>query len=140
VFDKRYAKVMGVVSVLLAALAGFMVGALWYGMLSKAWVADSGVPVDEAGKPAGGARPGIFAGAFLCILVVAGMMRHIFALSGIATPGSGFVAGLGVGLFLIAPWITMNVLYTLRPLRLAAIDGGYAALGCAVMGTVLVLI
>lgn len=130
---------MEILSVLAAALAGFFFGAGWYGLFAKAWVADSGVPVDAAGNPAGGARPGIFAGAFLCILVVAGMMRHIFALSGIATLGSGFVAGLGVGLFLIAPWITMNVLYTLRPLRLAAIDGGYAALGCAVMGLVLTL-
>lgn len=131
---------MGVVSVLVAAIAGFMVGALWYGAFSKAWVADSGVPVDAQGKPVGRAGPAIFAGAFLCILVVAGMMRHVFALSGIATLGSGFVAGLGVGLFLIAPWITLNVLYTMRPLRLAAIDGGYAAIGCAVMGAVLVLI
>ncbi len=131
---------MGVVSVLLAALAGFGVGAVWYGLFSRAWVADSGVRVDAEGKPEGGARPAVFAGAFLCILVVAGMMRHIFALSGITQPGAGLVSGLGVGLFLIAPWITMNVLYTLRPIRLAAIDGGYAATGCAAIGLVLTLI
>lgn len=131
---------MGVVSVVLAALAGFGVGAVWYGIFSRAWVADSGVRLDADGNPAGGPRPSIFAGAFVCILVVAGMMRHIFALSGIDTPGGGLVAGLGVGLFLIAPWITMNVLYTMRPLRLAAIDGGYATVGCAAIGVVLTLI
>ncbi len=127
------------VAVIVAAAAGFGLGAFWYNLLSKQWIEASGVPVDEAGKPAGGASPIIFAGAFLCILLVAGMMRHTLVTMGINTPASGFVTGLGIGLFFIAPWITLNVLFSARPLRLAAIDGGYAALACAIMGLVLSL-
>jgi len=66
-------------------------------------------------------------------------MRHVFALSGIDSPGAGIVAGIGVGLFFIAPWITLNNLYGMRPLRLSLIDGGYATLACAVMGLILTL-
>lgn len=96
--------------------------------------------MDAAGRPAGGASPVTCGGAFLCILIVAGMMRHVLVSSGVTTPGAGLVSGLGVGLFLIAPWITLNVLFSMRPLRLAVIDGGYAALACAVMGLMLSLI
>jgi hypothetical protein len=130
---------MAVLSVILAALAGFALGAIWYNLLSKPWIAAAGIQLDASGQPEGGASPLTYGGAFLCILVVAGMMRHMLAGSGVTSAGGGFLAGLGVGLFFIAPWITLNVLFSQRPLRLAAIDGGYAALACAVMGLILTL-
>jgi hypothetical protein len=73
------------------------------------------------------------------MLLVAGMMRHTFAMSGIATPGSALVAGLGIGAFFITPWIALNNAYTSRPPALTAIDSGYAILGCGIIGTVLAL-
>lgn len=127
------------VAVIVAALGGFGLGALWYNFFSKQWIEASGVPVDESGQPAGGANPMTYLGAFLCILVVAGMMRHALVTAGILAPFSGLVAGLGIGLFFIAPWITLNVLFSSRPLRLAVIDGGYAAVACALMGLILAL-
>ena len=130
---------MDYLAVIVTAAIGFAIGALWYGIFSKAWVAASGVPTDANGAPRGGANPVTFAGAYLCILLVAGMMRHVFAMSAITTPGLGVMAGLGIGLFFIAPWITLNVLFSQRPRGLALIDGGYAALACAVMGGVLML-
>ena len=45
--------------------------------------------------------------------------------------------GLGVGAFFITPWIAMNYAYSMRNPRLIAIDGGYAILGCGVIGLVL---
>lgn len=128
---------MGFVAVLVAAVAGFGVGAVWYSMVSKPWIADSGVPVDTQGNPMGRPVAVAYGGGFLGILVVAGMMRHMLATAGIAAPAPGAVAGLGVGLFLIMPWLMMNVLYANRPLRLAAIDGVYAAAGCGITGLVL---
>ncbi|MFN3955123.1 MAG: DUF1761 domain-containing protein [Pararhodobacter sp.] len=130
---------MAYLGVIVAALAGFGLGALYYNLLSKQWIAASGIKLDDKGQPAGGAGPKTFALAFLCILIVAGMMRHMMAASGITTPVSGLVAGGGVGLFFISPWITLNVLYSDRPLRLAAIDGGYAVIACAAMGLILAL-
>lgn len=128
---------MSFVSVIAAALAGFGVGAIYYTLLSRPWIAASGVPVDDKGQPEGGAIPLIFAGAFVCILIVAGMMRHMMASAGITTPVGGLVAGGGVGLFFIAPWLVMNGLYGRRTPMLAVIDGGYATLACAAMGLVL---
>jgi hypothetical protein len=73
------------------------------------------------------------------MLLVAGMMRHIFGMVGIASPGAGLVAGLGIGLFFISPWIMINNAYEMRPFRLTLINGGYATFGCALMGLVLTL-
>lgn len=130
---------MEFLSVIAAAAASFAVGAVWYMTLAEPWMQAAAIPRDADGQPEGGQDPKIFALTFVMQLLVAGMMRHIFTLSGIDSIGAGAVAGLGVGLFFISPWIVINNAYGMRPLRLSIIDGGYATLGCAVMGAVLTL-
>jgi hypothetical protein len=73
----------------------------------------------------------------LALLLVAGMMRHVLTLAGVAGAGSAAVTGLSVGLFFAAPWILINNAYAGRPALLTAIDGGYAVLGCGIIGLVL---
>lgn len=129
---------MDIFAVIVAAAVGFAIGALWYGVFSKQWVAASGVPTDEAGMPEGANSPVKYIGAFICILFVTGMMRHIFSMAEIDTMLKGLMAGGGIGLFIVAPWITLNVLFSMRPKALAVIDGGYAAVACTAIGLVLV--
>ena len=128
---------MGILSVLIAAVGGFAIGAVWYGVLSKAWVEASGVPTNEEGKPQNEKSPAPYITSIICIIIVSGMMRHMFAMAGIDGAIKGLVAGLGVGLFFIAPWITLNCGYAMRPKKLAIIDGGYAVLACSVIGLIL---
>lgn len=128
---------MGVVAVLVAALAGFAMGAVWYMSLSKPWMKAAGIETDENGKPKGSGSPLPFVISGICMILVAGMMRHVFAMAGIDGAGKGLVAGLGVGLFFIAPWVTMNYAYADRPRNLSLLDGGYAVLGPGVIGLVL---
>ena len=68
------------------------------------------------------------------------MMRHVFSLSGIDGLGLGLMAGVGIGLFFITPWIALNNLYGMRPVALTVIDGGYATLACTIMGAVLAVL
>ena len=129
---------MGLLNVLVAALAGWVFGAVWYMTLSKQWVEAVGIKVDENGRPVNqSALPFILSA--VAMVLVAGMMRHAFATTGIDSLGKGLVAGLGVGLFFIAPWIMINNAYAGRPFKLTVIDGGYAVFGCAVIGAVLTL-
>jgi len=130
---------LGYLIVVLAALAAFAFGAAYYMVLSKPWMAAAGVPVNDKGQPANGGSPLPYAVSFICILLVAGMMRHMMRLSGLETVGQGLMAGLGIGLFIISPWITLNNLYSMRPFRLSLIDGGYATIGCGIIGLVLTL-
>ncbi len=130
---------MQFVAVVVAAIANFAFGAFWYMTLAKPWMAASGVPVGPDGRPAGGMKPAPVIVSAITSILVAGLMRHIFALSGIDTLGEGLVSGLGVGAFFIVPWMAMNNAYGMRPAMLTVIDGGYAILGCGIIGTVLVL-
>ncbi|KEJ90617.1 DUF1761 domain-containing protein [Sulfitobacter donghicola] len=129
---------MGFLAVIIAAVAGFAVGAAWYMALAEQWMAAANIKKGADGRPEGDSpAPYIMAG--FAMLLVAGMMRHMFALSGIDTVGKGLVTGLGVGLFFISPWIMINNAYGGRPFQLTLIDGGYAVIGCSVMGLVLSL-
>lgn len=128
---------MGAIAVIVAALAGFGMGAVWYMTLSKPWMAAVGIPVDENGKPQGNGSVMPFVISGIAMLLVAGMMRHMFAMAGIDGAIKGLVAGLGVGLFFITPWVAMNYAYAMRPTRLTLLDGGYSVLGPGVIGLVL---
>ena len=130
---------MEILNVLVAAAAGFALGAVYYGILAEPWMVAAGIRRGTDGKPESGQTVLTFAIGFVLQLVVAGMMRHVFTLSGISSAGAGMVAGLGVGLFFITPWIVLNNLYAGRPVKLTVIDGGYAALACAAIGLVLSL-
>jgi hypothetical protein len=129
---------MGILSVLVAAAAAWLFGAGWYILLSRPWMEAAGIDCDEMGRPKG-SSPLPFVLSAIAMIVVAGMMRHIFGMSGIGTLGAGLVAGLGIGLFFISPWIMINNAYAMRPFRLTLIDGGYATFGCAIIGLVLTL-
>jgi hypothetical protein len=127
---------MGAIAVIVAALAGFAMGAVWYMALAKPWMAAAGLTADENGKPQGAtAMPFVVAG--IAMILVAGMMRHMFAMAGLDGALEGMVAGLGVGLFFITPWVAMNYAYAMRPKKLTLIDGGYSILGPGVVGLVL---
>jgi len=129
---------MDIFAVIVAAAVGFAIGALWYGMFRRQWVANSGVPTDASGAPSNGGNPITYLGAYICILLVSGMMRHIFSMAEIDTMLKGLMAGGGIGLFIIAPWITLNNLFASRARCLCWIDGGYAAVACSAIGMVLV--
>lgn len=128
---------MAFVSVLAAGVAAFMFGAVWYTLFGPKSVAASGVPRDETGNPANRRDPVPYVTSFLCAILVAGMMRHVFLSSGIDSIGGAAISGFGVGLFLVSPWIATHYAFAARPRELLLIDGGYATFGCTVIGLVL---
>ena len=130
---------MEIINVLVAAVAAYAFGAAWYMALSKPWMEAAGVEAGPDGRPANGAGVLPYIIAFVGALVAAGMMRHVFNLSGIDAPMQGLVSGFGIGLFLATPWIATNYGFAGRPMRLTVIDGGYATLGSTIMGLVLTL-
>ena len=129
---------MEVINVLVAAAAAWIFGAVWYMALAKPWVEAAGVKVNANGRPEGGS-PLPFILSAIAMILVAGMMRHIIAEAEIDTLIKGLMVGLGIGLFMISPWIMINNAYGMRPFKLTLIDGGYATIGCAIIGLILVL-
>ncbi len=128
---------MEFLNVLAAAIAAFAFGAVWYTVMSKPWVAATEIAVDEHGKPIGNGSAMPFVIGLVAMVIVAGMMRHMLATSGITTVGGGAVAGLGVGAFFITPWVAMNYGFSMRKPALTVLDGVNSVVGCAIMGAVL---
>lgn len=124
---------MEFLNVLAAAVAAFGFGAVWYIALSKPWLAASGVT--EAQQRAGGPIP--FVIGIVAMVLVAGMMRHLLGAAGVVTPGGGAIAGLGIGAFLITPWVAMNYAFAMRRPALTLIDGVNSVVGCTIIGAVL---
>ena len=130
---------MELVNVLVAGVAGFAFGAVWYTLLGSTWAQLSGVPLDDNGLPANRSNPLPYIRGFVAMIIVAGMMRHVFSLSGVDTAGEGLISGLGIGAFMAAPFMATCYGFAGRSRRLMLIDGGYAAFGSAVIGLVLTL-
>ena len=132
---------MELLNTLAAAAAAYVFGAIWYMSLSKPWMAAAGIKEsdlkDENGKSKSGPMPFII--AFLSALVVAFMMQHLFALVGVVQVIDGLLLGLGIGLFIAAPWTVTHYSFGMKPRNLVFIDVGYSSIGCAVIGLVLTL-
>lgn len=127
---------MGLLSVIAAAVAAYAFGAVWYMILSKPWMQAAGLTEETVNR----SNPVPYIKAFVMCVLVAGMMRHIFATSTVETLWVGIVSGFGLGLFIATPWIVTNYGFSNRPTALALIDGGYATIGCTIMGAVLMLV
>lgn len=129
---------MQYLAVILAAIAAYAFGAVWYTRMSLPWAKAAGIPIVD-GKPRGNGSPLPFVVGFVCELLVAGMMRHIFLMAQLDTLGEGIMGGFGIGAFLITPWVAMNYAFAGRPFRLTALDGVNSVVGCTLMGVVLTL-
>ena len=130
---------MEVVNVLAAAAGSWLFGAVWYMALAKPWLAATGLEMGDDGRIKGGSSPMPYVLSAIGMILVAGMMRHVMAMSGLTTVIQGLMTGFGVGAFFIAPWTMINNAYTLRPFKLTLIDGGYAIIGCSIIGVILAL-
>ena len=130
---------MEIIAVLAATVAAYAFGAVWYIAMAKPWIKAAGIPVDASGKPMGNGSVLPFVVGFFCILLVAGMMRHVFVMAQMDTVGEGLMGGFGIGAFLITPWVVMNYTYAARPRALAMLDGVYSIVGCSIIGIVLTL-
>lgn len=134
---------MEALNVIAAALAAFAFGAVWYMSMSKAWIAAAEISVDANGRPtprdaqANGNSAMPFVVGLIAMLLVAGMMRHLLASSGVTSMGGGAIAGFGIGVFFITPWVAMNYAFAMRKPSLTLIDGVNSVVGCTIMGAVL---
>ena len=121
-----------------AGLASYIFGAIWYMSFAKTWMDAAGIVADENGQPPNSGAAPYFV-ALAGAILVAGMMRHIFSLSGIDTLGAGLVSGLGIGLFLVTPWIATNYAFAGRNRTLLLIDAGFSTISCTIIGTIVAL-
>ena len=123
-------------AILAAAVAGFVVGGLWYGPLfGKAWMKARGLSAEELKS---GANMGkIFGATFVLNLIAAFMLDHLYWTydAPVGLHHSLVIAGI-IGVGFIATSIGVNYLFSRLPRALFLIDAGYWIVMYLVMGAI----
>lgn len=124
------------IAVLVAAVACFLLGGLWYSPLlfGKAWQRETGL-TDEQLKRGNTAR--IFGLSFVLALLAAWNFANFLGPRPSLALGLG--AGASAGLLWVAGSFGINYLFERKSFRLFAINGGYHTVQFAIIGLVLAL-
>jgi hypothetical protein len=133
---------LAALAILIAAVLGWLAGALWYGVLGKQWVEAQGRTMEEF-KAQQAAMVGRLAGQLPFILalaanlvmawVLAGMVGHM----GSVTTRSAIISALFAWAGFVLTTMTVNYSFGGRRYRLLAIDAGHWLVVLVLMGVVI---
>ncbi len=121
-------------AVLLAALATFVLGGLWYSpfVLGKPWMKENGFTQENMGQ---GNMALIFATAFVLFLVAATSLAMLLG------PETNLTAGLSIGLIVGATYVAtatgVTYLFERKSLLLYLINAGYQVVAFTLMGAII---
>lgn len=121
-------------AVLIAAVAAFVFGALYYGVLSRQWVAAGRIAPEQA-KPG----PALLAVTFVSELIMAWVLAGVIGHLGVdqVTLWNGVVTGFLLWLGFMATTMAVNHRYQAYGWDLTAIDGGHWLGVALIMGAVI---
>lgn len=130
------------VGVVAAAVAAWLAGAAWYGILGKQWVAALGWTEADMMGPDGRRRVpvGPMVLSFVASLIMAFMLSGLMGHLGAPTVRSGIISGALVWLGFVITSIAVNNAFQKRKAMLSVIDGGHWLLALIVQGAVLGLL
>jgi hypothetical protein len=126
-------------AVMLAALAYFIIGAVWYAppVFGRAWIAAGGLPMPERGERP---NPSIYLVPLIGSLLSAIALTMISESTGTNTLGEGIVLGLVVGVgFAISIALVTATFEAQKPNRWAwgAVNAGYHLVGNVVAAIII---
>lgn len=125
-------------AVLVASIAYFMLGAVWYSALfSKAWIRYQGIDVNDPELRKGTAIIMTLSLVLMVVTVIA--LAIIVGKLGYSEPLSGVKLGLLTGIGFAATAVSIGYLYTKKPLGLHLVDGGYHVAGHVIAAVILCL-
>ena len=114
-------------AILLAGVASFLFGGLWYGVLSKQWMAAANIRQEDIKQAQGGATIIPYAITLAALLVMswvlAGIIGHLGA--GQVTLRHGVISGAFVWLGFVATTLAVNHTFQMQKRALTLIDGAH---------------
>jgi len=125
-------------AVLVAALAYFFLGAIWYSALFRnAWIKATGVNTNDPNARKGFA--GIMIASFITIVITSVGLAMIIT----KIHSNGWITGCKIGLIagvcFSAATICNSYLYEKRPIALSAINSLYNIVGCVLAGIIIAI-
>ncbi len=127
-----------IIAILAAGLAGWIFGAVWYGVLGKPWQRAQGLnPEDCKGKK----MPlNLLVVSFLAALVMSATLYYLLGSMGIVGVGPSALIGLTIGVGLIMVSLLVNNLFQQRHFTLTVIDGLHWAGALAIEAAIIALL
>lgn len=122
-------------AVIIATLAGFGLGTVWYTVLAKPWM--HAVGKTEADRPQSGAQILLFATAIVALFVMALMLAGLMAHIGDITVRGGVISGFFVWLGFVITTMGVNHAFGGAKPMLTLIDGGYWLAVLLIQGAVI---
>jgi Protein of unknown function (DUF1761) len=125
-------------AVLIAAVAGWVVGAVWYMALAKPWMAAVGLSEEQL--QASKAQPGAwlpFVLAFVACVVMAWVLAGLIGHLGRVSVRSGVISGAFCWFGFVLTTMLVNYSFAMRRRMLLLIDAGYWLVVLALMGAII---
>ena len=123
------------IAVIIAALAGFGLGAIWYRVFAKPWM--HAVGKTEADRPQGSAQVVLFAIAIVALFIMALMLAGVMGHLGDITIRGGMISGFFVWLGFVITTMGVNHAFAGAKPMLTLIDGGYWLAVLLIQGAVI---
>jgi hypothetical protein len=121
-------------AVVVAAIAGFGVGAIWYGLLfSKQWIAAVGMTMEQMKREGSRSMVPFVLSIIACLVMAIVLSAFAAPVSVVGGATAGFLAWLGF----VVTTITVNYAYPGRKLELTVLDSGHWLAVMVVMGAIL---
>lgn len=124
----------------IAALVSFLFGGLWYGLLSKPWMAAAGLTkhqIDEGG----GQSPALLILTYLAQAIMAwmlaGVILHMTKAGIAATAVNGMISAAFIWFGFVLTTLAVSHRYQLRPWSLTLIDGAHWLGALLIQGAIL---
>lgn len=118
---------INLLAVLVAAIAGFLFGGVWYGMFSRQWLVAANLAEAKRNGPGWQVNAVPFIVAFVALLVMAymlaGVIGHLGA--GQVTPRNGVISGASVWAGFVITTLVVNHAFQGARHALTLIDGGH---------------
>jgi len=125
-------------TILFAAIAGWITGAIWYGAFGKQWLATLGRTKEDMNMQRG--TPAFylpFVLAFIANLIMAWVMAGLIKHIGPVTIRAGLISGAFCWFGFVLTTITVNNAFGGRKYALTAIDSGHWLAVLLVIGAIL---
>jgi hypothetical protein len=124
------------VAVFVAALAYWLLGAVWYGALfHNAWMELEHVTLEQASAAGTPIAPYII--SFVLNLVIGFVLAQLCAWRNANTAARGAALGILIWIGFLGPVTYTTYMYEMRPKQLFAINEFYVLVGMCLMGAIL---
>lgn len=122
-------------AVIVAALANFVLGAVWYTTFSEQWL--SGIGKTKEQLTAAVKVPAVpYAVSIICSFLIAYCLSVVLIKANRQTLLGGITFGLLIGIGFVATNVLTQYMFEGRDMQLFAINAGYMLLGMVIMGAI----